>query len=374
MAPSDINAASTVSIDVPVYFGPLFIAVMIDIFFYGIIVTQSFTYFTTFHRDPKWMKILVTLVLILDTLNSCFDVAVVYVPLVLKFGNISALLVTGWTCHMNPTVTGIVASLVQGFYAWRVHVIAQNRWIVGTICTLSFVQLLGSIGTTVAATRVPYIPDFPKLQSIVIVWLTSAVMADLLITSTLVHYLRSRRTGMEFTDTTINKITRLTIETGLLTAVWAVTDLLIYLTVLESVHLVFNFTLSKLYTFSLLTSLIVRHPIPDEASPEETRVHQMPPSNRVRVSPFAPAGMAQLAVAAAGLRPRRRGHELEKAEGPVRFVDEKGKSRPASSATWATAVDEERKSRPLSNATTVTIVEERRRSRPLSNATSSTAV
>ncbi|KAH9915947.1 uncharacterized protein BXZ73DRAFT_106013 [Epithele typhae] len=344
MSSDDTGTASNTPIDVPAYFGPLFIAVVVDIFFFGIIVSQSFMYFTTFKRDPKWMKILVTLVLILDTVNSCFDDTGVYVPIVLHFGDFADVLITGWACHMNPAVTGIVASLVQGFYAWRVHVIAQNRWIVGAICTLSFVQLLGGIGTSIAATRVPYIPDFISFQSIAIVWLASAVVADVLITATLVYYLRSRRTGMEFTDTTIDKITRLTIETGLLTSVWATTDLLVYLTVLESVHLFFNFTLSKLYTFSLLTSLIARHALQDDGPSEDPRVHQMPPSNRnSQVPPQAYA-------------PDVEGHELK-----------------ASSATWATAVDDQRKSRPVSNATTATAVDERRWSRPLSNATSSTA-
>ena len=51
------------------------------------------------------------------------------------------------------------------------------------------VYSVGGIGTSIAVTHVAYIPDFPKFRSIVIVWLTSAVIADIMITTTLVHHL-----------------------------------------------------------------------------------------------------------------------------------------------------------------------------------------
>lgn len=46
-----------------------------------------------------------------------------------------------------------------------------------------------------------------------------------------------------------------TVQTGLLTAIWAVVDLTVYLTVATGVHLIFNFPLSKLYTNSLMSTL-----------------------------------------------------------------------------------------------------------------------
>ena len=56
---------------------------------------------------------------------------------------------------------------------------------------------VGGIGTTIAATKVPYIADFPKFHIIVAVWCTGAVLADMTITGTLVLYLvrRLRITG-----------------------------------------------------------------------------------------------------------------------------------------------------------------------------------
>lgn len=39
--------------------GPLFIGIIFSVFLYGITVTQSYLYYTTYKKDPKWLKILV---------------------------------------------------------------------------------------------------------------------------------------------------------------------------------------------------------------------------------------------------------------------------------------------------------------------------
>ena len=52
-----------------------------------------------------------------------------------------------------------------------------------TVCSV------GGIGTSIAVTRVAYIPDFPKFRSIAILWIAGAVIADVMITTTLVLYL-----------------------------------------------------------------------------------------------------------------------------------------------------------------------------------------
>ncbi|KAH9910156.1 uncharacterized protein BXZ73DRAFT_83961 [Epithele typhae] len=275
--------ATAPPLDVPASFGPFLIAVILDLFLYGIVSTQAFLYFTSYKSDPQWMKVLVGIVVISDTLNSCLDIIAVYQPLVLHFGDYQALMVTQWEFNSDPAITATIAFLVQSFFAWRVKVLTKNKWIVGFIYTCAFVSFLGGIGTTIAATIIPYIPDFHKFQSIINVWLASAVVADIAITTTLVFHLRKRKTGMKFTDTLINKITRLTIETGLLTALWALMDLIFFLVVPTALHLVFNFTLSKLYSISLLTSLITRHITTDGSTGDDShsrsdgaRAKQMP--------------------------------------------------------------------------------------------------
>ncbi|KAH9912352.1 uncharacterized protein BXZ73DRAFT_28578, partial [Epithele typhae] len=268
-------------------YGPFFAAVVLDVYLCGILCTQAFLYFTTYKKDPVWMKVLVSAVVLVDILNSCFDIMAVYRPLVLEFGDTDAVQVTHWEFQSDPTTVAFIAFLVQGFFAWRVKVLTKNKWIVGLIYICAFTSFLGAVGTSIGATKVPRIPDLRKLRTTIDVWLVTAVVADIAITSTLVFHLHKRKTGMRFTDTLINKITRLTLETGLLTSMWALTDLVVYLTIPSGLHLFFNFTLSKLYTISLLASLLSRHGgmdggTDDSGSHSDGRAHP-PPGGRVNM-------------------------------------------------------------------------------------------
>ena len=48
---------------------------------------------------------------------------------------------------------------------------------------------VASLGASVAVSMVPYIPNFPQYKVVAIVWLVSAIAADVLIASTLVIHL-----------------------------------------------------------------------------------------------------------------------------------------------------------------------------------------
>jgi len=114
------------------------------------------------------------------------------------------------------------------------------------------------IATAVAVGFVPEFAKFQQFKVAVILWLASASLGDILITVTLVMYLRTQKTGFATTDTQVDRIIRLTVQTGFLTAVVAFVDLMLYLLDPSGTHLIFNFPLSKLYTNSLMSSLNAR--------------------------------------------------------------------------------------------------------------------
>ncbi|TFK80204.1 hypothetical protein K466DRAFT_605533 [Polyporus arcularius HHB13444] len=237
-------------------YGPIFIGVVFNIALYGIMVTQTYLYFQVYKRDRTWMKLLVFLLFICDTVNCCFDVAFLYIPLVNNFGNNDAISRASWSAAFgDPFMTAFIAALVQFFFAWRVKVLTSNIFAVCVICFCSFAQLCGGLGTSIAVGRIPEFVHFQKFQVIVVIWLAFSAVADTLITTALVWHLRRNKTGMALTDTVINKIIRLTVQTGLITALCAIIDLVLFLVSPTGLHLIFNLPLSKLYTNSLMSSL-----------------------------------------------------------------------------------------------------------------------
>lgn len=240
--------------------GPGLMGVLINVFLFGIMVAQSFIYYSRYPNDRTWMKLLVATLLVLDAANAAFDVWWVYDALVTKFADLDSLNYTTWILATDPIMVGTISSIVQLFFAWRVKVLIGNRYLVAFVVVTGSLSILAGTGTTVGVHFVPRYADFPKFQAAVIVWLVGAAVCDTTITIALTYHLRKHRTGFSGTDDILNKITRLTMQNGLITSLWAITDLIIYLTVPTGLHLAFNLPLAKLYTNSLMSSLNARTP------------------------------------------------------------------------------------------------------------------
>ncbi|KZP05237.1 hypothetical protein FIBSPDRAFT_1054203 [Athelia psychrophila] len=238
--------------------GPMLIGTVLDILLYGIMIAQVHTYFATFPKDRKWFKCLVLFLLVADTANVVFDVVYVYRSLILHFGDAPYLMKADWVFATDPVMTGIIASSVQFFFAWRIKVITNSTLATIFVALGSLTGLLASIGTSVAIGIVPNFVDFIKFEVIVIVWLVAAVVTDVSIAIALTYYLKSKTGFSSASNDIVNKIIRLTVQTGAITAIWATIDLIVYLTDNTGTHLIFNVPLSKLYSNSLMSSLNTR--------------------------------------------------------------------------------------------------------------------
>ncbi|KAH9933207.1 uncharacterized protein BXZ73DRAFT_101169 [Epithele typhae] len=236
-------------------YGPIFVGVVFNILLYGIMITQTYLYFNTYKKDRIWMKAFVGLLFLCDTLNCAFDISFLYIPLVNNFGDPNALATASWVFATDPVMTAIIGSLVQLFFAWRVKVLTHSTLAVVVIAACAVCQFLGGLGTSIAVGMIPEFVQFQKFEVIVIIWLAFSAVADCLITVALVWHLRSHKTGFATTDDLVNRIIRLTVQTGLITALCALIDLILFLASPTGLHLTFNLPLSKLYTNSLMSSL-----------------------------------------------------------------------------------------------------------------------
>ncbi|KAF8177996.1 hypothetical protein BJ912DRAFT_1130885 [Pholiota molesta] len=243
--------------------GPMFIGFTFNVFLFGIMVTQVYLYFTTYKNDKRWMKIFVIVLVIADTANTIFDAAYLYQSLIV---------------HFDPAITGIIAALVQLFFAWRVRILTHS-WplagvvLLGSLSGLGMLVLLnaGAVATSFEVGDTPRFTDFRNFKGVVIVWLVSESVTDIIITTSLVWYFDGIKRGSEgptiwstvsFARSHLpmrSLITpEVTVQTGLITSVVATLDLILFLIYANGTHLVFNFPLCKLYTNSLMSSLNAR--------------------------------------------------------------------------------------------------------------------
>ncbi|KAL0952888.1 hypothetical protein HGRIS_007107 [Hohenbuehelia grisea] len=63
-----------------------------------------------------------------------------------------------------------------------------------------------------------------------VTWLLSSAIADVLITSSLIYNLYRRKTGLPSADDVISRIIRMTLQTGLITSICAILDLVLIAT------------------------------------------------------------------------------------------------------------------------------------------------
>jgi len=238
--------------------GPMLIGTVFNIVLYGIMITQVYLYFNTYKNDRKWLKCLVLFLFLADTVNAVFDLVYIYDALIINFNNVAYLAQATWVFGTDPAMTGIISCSVQLFFAWRVKVVTGNIWAVILIAACAIINMLSSVGTSVAVGMIPVFTEFVRFKVIVIMWLVSAAVADVCITVSLTHHLQKHKTGFAATDDVVNRIIRLTVQTGAITAICAIIDLIFFLVDTTGTHLIFNVPLSKLYTNSLMSSLNAR--------------------------------------------------------------------------------------------------------------------
>ncbi|CAE6462136.1 unnamed protein product [Rhizoctonia solani] len=182
---------------------------------------------------------------------------------------IPALAFNNWSLNFEVGFTAVITFMVQAYFARRAwfftkrvgsrFTTTRKSQLLGIIVgLLSFAGLGFGLASFALTWVVGRFSRFIEYRWLVGGWLGAAAVCDILIVYMLSHALMTQRTGFGRTDALINKILWYTINTGLLTSLIAITDLITFCTMDNMIHLGFNFVLGKLYTNTLLATLNAR--------------------------------------------------------------------------------------------------------------------
>jgi len=242
-------------------YGPMLVGVFLNCILFGIMVMQIFIYYQTYKADRTWLRVFVAYLAIAETANTACDMYLIYQPLVQEFGQPAAFTLFPLFLPSAAFLTVAISTPVQMFMGWRISVITGSRKISLLIALFSLVAFAGGVWVTV---QVAVFKTFAKKDTFQfnlpgVIWFVASAVADILITATLVFSLSRRKTGHSKSTLSINRIIRLTIQTGLTTMVVALLDLLLFtLSSKTAISFVWDFSVSKLYTNSLLSTLNAR--------------------------------------------------------------------------------------------------------------------
>jgi len=212
-------------------------------------------------------------VVIVDLVQTGFTTFSTYEYLVQYWGILAITAAPPKVIVVGPICASIVATAAHSFFVWRIYILSgMNIFAIITcvaIMLVSFCQMIGDFvgcglflhdGTSFAALH--------RTTSAFTVWLAGSLAADVMIAIAMLVILQMARKRTSFKDTSdlITKLSRVAIQTGLVTAVCALVQLTLFLRFNNNdLHQTFAFILGKLYTNSLLGNLNSRRSIVSSA-------------------------------------------------------------------------------------------------------------
>ncbi|EIW75988.1 hypothetical protein CONPUDRAFT_169214 [Coniophora puteana RWD-64-598 SS2] len=226
---------------------------------YGIICMQTFQYYQNYERDRKFMKVLVAWVWALETAHTALSIHYVEHYLILNFGNDELLNYAVWSMGASYFIGFWIAYPVNLVFVWRIWLLSRKRWIAAFLTFMATARLGLGLSNCSTSFRYPAWVVFRQhIHATMVSGWTVSACTDTLIASTLCFYLHRQRTGMRRTDTIINELLLYTINTGLVTSLFAIAVLITFLGSSNLAFSAFVQTQSKLYAVSLLATLNTR--------------------------------------------------------------------------------------------------------------------
>jgi hypothetical protein len=241
------------------FFGPMLIGAFLNAILYGVVVVQSFIYYQTYKKDAPWIRYFVLYLFIVETMNTGFDVAMMYEPLITNYETSRTTNVAPTLLIADPIVIVAISTPVQLFTAWRIKILSESYLPSSIICFFAMTAFVGGVASTVQVALHPVFSGFLGFQWSITTWLVSSAVCDVAIAISLALSLYNSRTGNSVTDDIINRIIRLVVQTGAITAISAIADVALFLALPRtSLNFIWDLPLSKLYTNSLLSTLNAR--------------------------------------------------------------------------------------------------------------------
>ncbi|KAH9938785.1 uncharacterized protein BXZ73DRAFT_99846 [Epithele typhae] len=226
-------------------FGALVIGTYVALIQYGWMLYQGYHYYSLYNNDVLTLKLLVALVLALQTFHTFLGMHATYYYLVSNFFNPIALQTAVWSINSMGVTTGATIFLSQLFFLRRVYKLGRNFI---PIVILVGLLLLSELGLAIAVTVDIFVSS--TLHNSTQSWMNSAgvgicSLADSILTAT--------------TDSIIDVLTVYAINTGMLTLIVNTLSFILALKMPNNlIYVAIDFIATKLYANTLLAVLLSR--------------------------------------------------------------------------------------------------------------------
>ncbi|KAJ7604443.1 hypothetical protein DFH06DRAFT_314711 [Mycena polygramma] len=210
--------------------GPVLVGYLLHWGLFGTLSIQLYLYYQAFPNDRLFNKCLVYTIYAIEFVQTMLMTDAAFSSFAYGFGDVSALDDVHFEWLTVPVMSGIVAFIGQSFYAYRLYKLSKSRWLPLLIVVISLTSTVGAFCAGSFSFKVG--ADLALVQSKsnygIGIWLGGAAFVDIMIALLLTYYLWKHDTGFRGTHALVARTIRLTIETGSITALVAITDVTLF--------------------------------------------------------------------------------------------------------------------------------------------------
>ncbi|KAI0737716.1 hypothetical protein C8Q80DRAFT_1276155 [Daedaleopsis nitida] len=236
--------------------GPLLLGQLINWGLTGALSVQVYLYHLLFPHDPIQLRLFVYTLLAFEWVQTGLITANSFDVFGAHYGDVENLLKFHNSWFSVPIMCGVVSVAVQFFYARRIWALSKSMILVIVICTLSLAQGCGAIASGVLLKNIHSAEDQAKTTPAISVWLGGSAIVDIVIAVAMTILLLRSKTGLRHSDSMVNKLVRLVIESGMITASVAIVDVVMFAALPDTLyHECPALALAKLYANMMVTSL-----------------------------------------------------------------------------------------------------------------------
>ncbi|EKM52241.1 uncharacterized protein PHACADRAFT_260480 [Phanerochaete carnosa HHB-10118-sp] len=234
--------------------GPLLIGYLLNWGLYGVLSVQVYLYHLAFPNDSRIVKTLVYGVYLIETTQTILVTHDAFNAYAKGYGDLTALGSAQLEWLAVPIFSGIVSATVQMYYAYRVTILSGSRLLGIGISLIALLQGASAIAQGAQAFKIGNFADLAtKAFASCTIWLAGSATCDVIIAACMTYLLLRKDTKVPETHAIVTKLVRLIVETGMLTALAATIDIILFLAFPHnSYHGCVATTLAKLYSNSLL--------------------------------------------------------------------------------------------------------------------------
>ncbi|KAJ7433890.1 hypothetical protein B0H11DRAFT_2208679 [Mycena galericulata] len=203
---------------------PQLIGSLLNFFFFGMLLVQSYIYRLCFPKDTLGMKFIVYFILLATTVCTCLNAADVEFWFGTGFGDIARFDDPRNSRIYMPLLGSLIAMLVQIFFSLRMA--GMRTWPISVLVFLiAMLQCAGGMGTGILSYMEAAAVHDTKRTVFVYLWLIGGAAVDLLIAVTMTILILKTPTAPR---DIVKTVVRLIIETNALSAIAAFLGLILY--------------------------------------------------------------------------------------------------------------------------------------------------